>query len=178
MRWFIVTVTLLALTPSNIQAETMYISDIMEITLRTGPGRDNKIITMISSGQKVEILRRAENWSKIRMTDGKEGWVLNRFLTVERSNRLKLKALEKEYEALKVKSGPLIEEKSRLKKENARLSAALAARVQETETLKEEVEKLARSERNRWLIVGACIFLAGMLMGLSLRRKRRSPSLR
>ncbi len=178
MRWFIVILTLLALAPSNARAETMYISDIMEITLRTGPGRDNKIITMITSGQKVEVLRQAEKWSKIRLSNGKEGWVLNRFLTAEKSNLLKLKALKKNHEAIKIKSAPLIEEKNRLKKENERLSAALAARVEEIETLKEKAAILEKNNETSRLIAGAGVLLVGFVIGLSFRRKRRGSSLR
>ncbi len=178
MRWFIVILTLVALTPSNARAETMYISDIMEITLRTGPGRDNKIITMITSGQKIEVLRQAEKWSKIRLSNGKEGWVLNRFLSKEKSNLIKLKDLKKEFEALKIKSAPLIEEKNRLKNENARLSTALAARLRETDALKEEAAILKENNETSRLIAGAGVLVFGMALGLSLRRKRRASTLR
>lgn len=179
MRWLILILSLLALTPTNARAETMYVSDIMEITLRTGPGRDNKIITMISSGQKVDVLRRAEKWSKIRMSNGKEGWVLNRFLTSEKSNLLKLKDLQGEFEKLKVESDPLHEEATRLKQENARLSSALADRVRENDALKKEVAILHENKETSRLIAGGGILLFGIILGMILgKRRRRTPSLR
>lgn len=39
-----------------VQAKTMYVSDQVEITLRTGQGTDHKIIAMIKSGDAVEVL--------------------------------------------------------------------------------------------------------------------------
>lgn len=65
-------------------AADMYVSDSFKITLRTGPSTDNKIISMLSSGQKVELLEGGEEWTHVRIAggqmNGQEGWVLSRFL--------------------------------------------------------------------------------------------------
>ena len=41
-------------------AETRYISEQLEVTLRTGPGNDRKIIAMLKSGQSLELLEPGE----------------------------------------------------------------------------------------------------------------------
>jgi len=63
-----------------VQAETMYVGDIIKITVRTGPGINHKIVAMINSGERVEVLKPEDEWSLVRITNGKEGWVLSRFL--------------------------------------------------------------------------------------------------
>jgi SH3 domain protein len=38
------------------QAESMYVTDVLKATLRTGPSTDYKIIKMVESGQKIELI--------------------------------------------------------------------------------------------------------------------------
>jgi len=68
-------------------ATEAYVSDSFEITFRTGPGVDRKIIATLRSGDRVQVLEAGETWSRIRpFREGisdTEGWVLSRYL-VER----------------------------------------------------------------------------------------------
>lgn len=65
-------------------ASEAYVTDSFQVTLRTGPSIDNKIIGMPSSGQRVEVLETNEDWSHVRLVESgestKEGWMLSRFL--------------------------------------------------------------------------------------------------
>ncbi len=105
------------------QAETLYISDFLRITMRTGPGIDHKIIEMIKSGQAVTVLEQGPEWSKIQLPAGKEGWVLNRFLTSKPPSGLLLKKLEEKHAELSLQVTVLIDENKRLRNENQRLDA-------------------------------------------------------
>ncbi len=110
-------------------AETMYVGDIVKITVRTGPGTEHKIITMVKSGQQVEVLQPDIHWSEVLLKNGKQGWVLNRFLTTEKPCRLLLESLEKEHKALLDKDAPSQQEiMKQFKTENTRLKADLAER--------------------------------------------------
>ncbi len=82
-QFFLTGISLIALF-TLAHAETMYIGDIVKITVRTGPGTEHKIITMVQSGQQVEVLQPDIHWSEVRLKNGKQGWVLNRFLTSEK----------------------------------------------------------------------------------------------
>lgn len=59
-------------------------TDSFKVTFRTGPGVENKIISMLSSGQPVEVLDSLGEWSHVRLVESgesdKEGWVLTRYL--------------------------------------------------------------------------------------------------
>ena len=112
-------------------AETMYVADIVKIMVRTGPGVERKIIAVLESGQKVEVLQPDIHWSEVLLKNGKQGWVLNRFLTTEKPCRLLLESLEKERKALLGQDVPSQQEiVAEIKTENARLKAELAEREQ------------------------------------------------
>ena len=65
-------------------AKDVFVSDRMQITVRTGPTTENRVIEMISSGDQVVMLEEThDGWAKVRTASGKEGWVLRRFLMDE-----------------------------------------------------------------------------------------------
>ena len=68
-------VLLLCLFSASVYGETMYVSDVLKLTLRTGPSIENKIISVIESGQMMEIVDFGEEWSQVKLPNGKEGWV-------------------------------------------------------------------------------------------------------
>ena len=70
------------LFPSILAAETVrYVSDQLEITMRTGQGVEYSIRRMLRSGTEVVVIDTDPNgYSKVRTRDGVEGWVLSRYL--------------------------------------------------------------------------------------------------
>lgn len=109
-----------------VQAKTMYVSDQVEITLRTGQGTDHKIIAMIKSGDAVEVLTHGNNWTQVRTSNGTRGWVLSRFLKSEIPSRIALERLEKNHKALLAQVEPSLNEITALKAESAKLRSELA----------------------------------------------------
>jgi SH3 domain protein len=105
-------------------AETMYVTDVLRLTLRTGQSTEHKIIAVIESGQKVEILESGEEWSSVRLADGKEGWVLSRYLTPRETYNVKLRRLEDKHKNLMAQAAALLEENTKLNSENKKLKAA------------------------------------------------------
>lgn len=75
-------------------AATVYVSEEIEITMRTGPATDRKIIAMLLSGSALEMVERGKDWSRVRLSDGREGWVLTRYLTTATPTAIKLEQLE------------------------------------------------------------------------------------
>jgi SH3 domain protein len=62
-------------------AAEAYVTDSFEITLRTGPSIENKIVAMLPSGHPVDILGTQGEWSQVKvLDDDKEGWVISRYL--------------------------------------------------------------------------------------------------
>jgi SH3 domain protein len=120
-------VLLLCLFSASVYAETMYVSDILKLTLRTGPSIENKIIAVIESGQKMEVIKFGDEWSQVQLPDGKEGWVLSRYLTPDETKGIKLERMETMHKNLMLQAAELLEKNNRLKTENKRLSSELEA---------------------------------------------------
>ncbi len=121
-------------------AATGYVTDSFKITLRTGPGTDNKIIAMLSSGEPVEILETGNDWSRVRVLvsegEQKEGWVLSRFLIERQPWEMQARNLAKETNSLKEKLG-VMEKKWR---ESSNRAQELQERFQKTSTDLRKVE--------------------------------------
>ncbi len=148
-------VLLFVLFSGVVWAETMYVSDTIKIMLRTGPGVDHKIIAMIRSGEEVEVIEPDEKWTRVRLPSGKEGWILSRFLTSKQPSRILLERLKENHKALSLQVASLLEENTKLKKENRRFGLKLAeneeilARVSKSyETLKTESAEFLELKSN------------------------------
>jgi len=62
-------------------AETAYITEKLEIPVRSGDSRDYRIIRYLQAGAQVEILETYESgYTKIKDERGREGFVLGRYL--------------------------------------------------------------------------------------------------
>jgi len=77
------------LLPASAVAETRYVTDQFEITLRTGSSVSNSILAMLRSGQAVTLIEEdAETkYSLVQTADGKKGYVLSRYLDKQPAGR-------------------------------------------------------------------------------------------
>ncbi len=113
-------------------AEDKYVTDILRITLRTGPGNVNKIIRTLHSGAKLEVLEVTETgYTMVRMEDQTEGWVRTQYLQDEPVARnlietatANVERLKQELSKLKVKTKSLSSTKSELESERNNLQNA------------------------------------------------------
>jgi len=125
------------------QAETRYISGVLQITLRTGPGVDHRVLSMIKTGQEAEVLDAGNNdWTKIRLTDGREGWVMNRFLVAEKTGDLSSAYTEQKNRAISLQLAETLEENSRLKQETERRTADFAEVQKKLDDIKQSYQAL------------------------------------
>ena len=94
-------------------AKTQYVTDVLYITLRTGPGDSFKVLKALKTGTKLEFIEdNGEGYSLVRTESGDEGWVRNKYLVDEPVARLKLAAMQAKLDALK-------KENQELKQKNA-----------------------------------------------------------
>lgn len=110
---------------STAMAESKYVSEDFEITLRTGPGTDRKIIALVPSGQALEIVKPGEEWTEVTTTGGKQGWVLTRYLTDRVPTALKLERLTLNYDKMQSEYNALKQKEAALEETNKRLNAEL-----------------------------------------------------
>ncbi|MBW2602880.1 MAG: TIGR04211 family SH3 domain-containing protein [Deltaproteobacteria bacterium] len=138
----------LFLLSTAVSAETKYyINDSMKITMRTGPATDRKIIALLGVGQEVEILKAENEWTLIRLLNGKEGWVISRFLTDQTPDSIQLQSLQKNHSALQTKAASLMEENRALKDENKKLGIDLNTSETKQRGLGKSYETLKRESK-------------------------------
>ncbi len=106
-------------------AETRYVTDLLKLPLRTGPSTEYKILALVVSGQQLEVVEPGENWSLVRLANGKEGYVLNRYLVEQPTSAVRLEQLQSKYTTLRQQATALIEENSRFKEENQTFKSSL-----------------------------------------------------
>jgi SH3 domain protein len=89
---FLCTVTVWQVSSAN----TRYITDEFEVTMRSGTSTSNNIIRMLKSGQSVKVLEEdlASKYSLVETNDGKTGYILSRFLLEGSSARDRLEKLK------------------------------------------------------------------------------------
>ena len=200
---------------ANGLAETMYVTDMLKLTLRSGPSLEHKILAVIESGQQIELLEPGEDWSLVRTAGEKEGYVLTRYLLSEPTHNVRLEKLQSKHKALMQQAATLLEENTRFKKEGRKLKSTLdvnekalnklrvdyeklkagsaeyielkekfktvsgqfAEQTKRAEALDEELRSIEINQYIKWFLAGSGVLLVGFIVGFSVRRQRRRPSL-
>lgn len=171
------------LSETVVQAQMRYVgSEEFKLLLRTGPGVERKIIDMISIGEQMEMLEDGEEWVRVRLQDGKEGWVLKRYLSSDKPSKLVLQGLQQTYQRLSATADELSQENETLKATNAEITAALEEKTQALEELTRSYSALKQDsdassfQMRKYLVFffsGAGILFIGLLLGLVMKRQRR-----
>ncbi|MEJ2168812.1 MAG: TIGR04211 family SH3 domain-containing protein [Desulfobacterales bacterium] len=123
-------------------AESMYVTDLIKLTLRSGPSTEYKILAVVESGQQLEILESGEDWSLVRLGNDKEGYVLSRYLTPEPTHSILLEQLQEKHKALTQQAADLLDENTKLKAENQNLKASLDSTEQARQNLDKDYKEL------------------------------------
>jgi len=123
-------------------AEIMYVTDFLKLTLRSGPSIENKILSVIESGQQVEMLEPGEDWSLVRMANGKEGYVLTRYLMPEPTHNVLLEQLQTKHKALMQQAATLLEENTHFRDENKQLKSTLDENEKALKKMSTDYDKL------------------------------------
>jgi SH3 domain protein len=129
-------------------ASKAYITDILRVTLRTGPSIQNKIVTMLSSGQSVEVLEEKGDWSRIRVTaegsNGQEGWAMTRYLITRAPWELQATSLLEENKDVKEKLATTEKTLNDLTVREKDLTSKLQTSTNALDGLRKEFEALKR----------------------------------
>lgn len=70
----------IVLSSGLVWAKSMYITDRIEVAVRSSLGIEQKFIGTIKTGDKVDVLEGDQKWSKVRLSNGTVGWVASQFL--------------------------------------------------------------------------------------------------
>lgn len=147
MKNAIIPVFLSLLVTGTALAETRYVSDNLEITMRSGKGTSYGITRMLRSGTPVDVLEEDEEtgYTHVRVKGGKEGWVLSRFLMKGQAARDRLAAAEKNLAELELENRKMETGMAALTEEKAALEKELAALDGQTRNVSQELSEIKRT---------------------------------
>ena len=145
-RWMMLLVILgfLGITQQGWAAKA-YVTDSFEITLRTGPSNENKIIAMLFSGRPLDVLSTQGEWSRVRVLDSdKEGWVMSRYLVTRLPWEVQAKKLQEDLASSNAKLARIQKEFAEESQQCQGLAGELKRKTQELETLSKEYSELKK----------------------------------
>jgi SH3 domain protein len=174
--WFMIIVLALILSlpiRGIAQIKTMYVTDMLHASIRTGPTTENKIIAFVKSNRSVEVMEESEDWSYVRLSNGKEGWILSRLLIEGPTKTKIIESLTTENDKLKKECSFLRDENTRLKAKSNAQQSKINEQDETLGTLKQKTDDLGHNRPIRWLLSGAFILLTGIFIGYSSRKKKR-----
>jgi len=120
----------LAMTPKA-GADTAYVTDKLRLGVHEAADTSDKAFESLQSGDAVEVLERNRFYARVRLEDGREGWVRAAYLESKEPARRRVLTLEKERDEL-----------------NARLAAAEAAAAERAGRIT-EMEREQEAGRRR-----------------------------
>lgn len=162
-------------------AETAYVTDSLRLGLHAAADTSDRPFDNLTSGAALEVLERNPNYARVRLGDGREGWVKATYLVADKPAAARVAELEAEVEALKAAAATAKSAQAEAEHELGRFTAELQTKTGSTETLQETVQRLqaenraheARFETYRhmlplkWVIPACAVALgAGFLAGL------------
>ncbi|MDA8165900.1 MAG: TIGR04211 family SH3 domain-containing protein [Desulfobacteraceae bacterium] len=188
-------------------AQGVFVSDSLEIPLRSGPTTEYRILAMLPSGTPLDVLEEAQDWSRVRTQSGQEGWVRKRDLSRELPGAKVIERLKRENDQLKATAEQATTRAKALEGKEQELSTmtreytslqgkaqdaadlgkkydAVAARLKsmtaEKEALAAETRELRSGVRRQWFLTGAGVVGISWLAGFvmgRLQRKNKRSSL-
>ena len=138
-------VNCLFLLCGSLAAETKYVREIIYVTLREAPGLKHKVITKIPSGQKLEILKVDNEWTRVKIANGTTGWVLSRYVTAKQPSGYLVNRLKASQQTLQEQATSMSDENKKLRAEIERLKKQSQNRITALENAEQKLAQASTS---------------------------------
>lgn len=150
-------------------AETAYVGDNLRVGLRPQPDTKTQPLTIITSGDKLEILEATDKYSRIRTVDGQEGWVRNIYLSTTPPAKLLIKDVREKYQRAQQEILSLQKGLANGNKENQALDHNIKRLNEEAFKLHQELGALHSDSKKSWIYMTiAAISLIGLAFTLGI----------
>jgi SH3 domain protein len=162
-------------------ADTAYVTDSLRLGLHAAPDTSDRAFENLVSGVAVEVLERNPNYARVRLADGREGWVKAMYLVPLKPAAARVAELEAEMLSLKEAATAAKTAQTAAEQELGRYTAELQAKTGSAETIQDTVARLQEENRAhedrletyrhalpiKWVIPALVVVLvAGFLAGL------------
>lgn len=138
---------LMLLVTAMAEAQTRYVTDQLEVTLRSGESTQHRIITMVQSGTRLELLgsNSETGYAHVRTPQGTEGYLLLRYLSDTPSARSRLANAEQQLASQRATAEQLRAQNAELTSVRAELENQLSQLTQANEEFEAEVTHIRRT---------------------------------
>jgi SH3 domain protein len=162
-------------------AETVYVTDSLRLGLHAAPDTSDRPFENLISGTAVEVLERNPSFARVRLADGREGWVKATFLVAAKPAAARVLELEAELGDVESSAAAARAAQTAAEQALANLRGELQATTGSAESIQETMKRLEREntahleriERYRhtlplaWVVPALVVALvAGFLVGL------------
>jgi SH3 domain protein len=127
---------------TDVFAESRYVKPSAEIALRTGEGTKYKILGVVKDGDVVELLEEGDSYARVRLTDGQEGWMLKRFLSITPPLSVTAPSLRAENEKMKQREIEVTQKYDEISASFSRMETELQTILAERDQLKSDYQNL------------------------------------
>lgn len=130
-------------------AQTAYVSDILILTFRQGPGPGYPVISALKSDTPLTIIEEKNGYLKVELSSGEQGWVDKNYIVTDPPKSIIINQLKKENAALEEKIRALTEQAGQNPSGTAQIdtdqNTGMAANQGAMEQLKKENQDLTQN---------------------------------
>ncbi len=131
--------------------ETVYISDLLYVPLRSGQGSQYRIVHKgLVSGTPLMVIERSEgnNYTRVKTPKGIEGWIQSQYLSKEPSARNQLKMAKVSITKLKSDNNTLSKQLSSLHSKDKSTTKQLNSKLSQNDKLEKELLQIKEVSAN------------------------------
>ncbi|WP_035241334.1 TIGR04211 family SH3 domain-containing protein [Desulfobacter vibrioformis] len=129
-------------------AQTAYVSDILILTFRQGPGPGYPVISTLKSDTPLTVIEEKNGYLKVELSSGEQGWVDKNYIVTDPPKSILIDRLKKENAVLEDKIRILTEQAGQSPSGTARMdtdqNTDMAANQAAMEQLKKENQALTQ----------------------------------
>lgn len=140
----------LVLIVDTAQAATVYVTDNLNLALRSEENNRSKVLKLLPSGTPLAVIKEnsTTGFSRVRLSDGMEGYILTRNTMKELPNRLQLETVSKNMAALQSENTALKAELGTLRESITPGTPLEQSLATERDQLSRELNELKKASAN------------------------------
>lgn len=128
-------------------AETAYVTDSLRLGIHEAPDTSDRAFENLVSGTAVEVLERNANYARVRLGDGREGWVRATFLVTTKPAAARIAELEGKVTELEGAAAAAKSAQTAAEQELGRLTNQTQSNTDSAASAADNVERLAAENR-------------------------------
>jgi SH3 domain protein len=128
-------------------AETVYVTDVLRLGIHAAPDTSDKPLENLVSGTALEVLERNTSYARVRLADGREGWVKATYLVADKPAAARVVELEAERGGFETAAVAAKTAQTAAEHELASLRNELQSTTGSAESVQETIERLERENQ-------------------------------